>query len=347
MNKKNKGESAKQKTKGINFFLEAIVFIFALIAITRSLAIHPPTLFPIAIIIFSIPLVIYNFYKISMIKKMNLAKFHTEGRIFRFLSKRTLLYIFLIILSPILSGYALIKMYGFSVREWIVLFLMIPVFKFVFNFLKRYIKKEIKEEYVNIYVVRYALIITFVIMVVIFPLLIYLSGEYDLSSISSLEEALNLQVDKFIQLKSSPVAYAIASKVAYINAITIYFLSLFSGKWLFFAVLATAGEGFIFLYMMSVYALYLLKKKELSVIYKPLTSRPKKNAKSRSILKFSVTAFLVLSIFLTGYIVLNNNLKTNTGLKKALDTPQTLLVDIIDGEYVTKGTVEELEKLKN
>lgn len=328
-------------------FLEAIVFTIIIIVITRSLSIYTPLSFPIALIVFSIPIAIYNFYKISMIKKMHLSKFHSRGSLYRFMSRRTFRYIFWICFSPVISGYALIKLYGFSIKEWLILFLIIPIFKLVFNIIRLHIKKEIKEEYVNIYTLRYAVIISSAIMAVLFPLLVYLSGEYDISSIMSIDDAVKLQLNDYIQLKSSPVAYAIASKVAFFNGLVIYFLSLLSGKLLFFAILVVAGEGFVFFSLMSIFALYLLRKQELSKIYYPLSDKTEEEgSKKVSLIRPISSTLILLFLFIFGYLYLKDNLKNNKDLIRVLELPQEIVVDIVDAQYLTAGTIIKLQKLK-
>jgi len=138
------------KNKKSWYYFEIIAFMFIIIAITRIISFQTQILFPIVTLLLSIPIIIFNLYKISMVKKMNLSKFHTEGNIFKFLSGRKFVYILLIIIAPFISGYTLIKMYGFSFREWIALFIVIPIFIFIFDFLKKHFGKEIKKAYHHI-----------------------------------------------------------------------------------------------------------------------------------------------------------------------------------------------------
>lgn len=343
MEQRELGQNSNRKT--IIFFLEGIIAALIIIGLTRSLSLNTPVFFPVALLLFSIPITIYNFYKISMTKKMQLAKFHTRGRLYNFLSRRNLRYIFWILFSPIISGYALIKMYGFSLNEWLILLLIIPVFKLVYNIIKKQIIKEITEEYVYIYTLRYTVIISSLIMAFLFPLLVYLLGEYDLSAIESLDDAVKVQLSNYISLKSSPVAFAIASKVAFFNGVVIYSLSLLSGKWLFFSILVTAGEGFVFFALMSVFALYLLRKNELSIIYLPISNERKKKKKSPRAISALFSIFLLI-FFLFGYMSIEDNLKNNKELIKVLELPQQIAVDMVDGEYITAGTIFKLEKLK-
>jgi hypothetical protein len=78
----------------------------------------------------------------------------------------------------------------------------------VFNKVRAHVKKEIKADYVNIFTTRYAVIISSLIMAILFPLLVYLLGEYDISSINSVDDAVRLQLNDYIQLKASPIAYS-------------------------------------------------------------------------------------------------------------------------------------------
>ena len=329
-----------------DYLIELIVFMFIIIAVTKTISFYAQLFFPVFTLILSIPIIVFNFYKISITKKMNLSRFHTEGKIFRFLSGRKFIYILLIVIAPFISGYSLIKMYGFSYREWIVLFIMIPVFIFVFNLLKKHFGKEIKKVYLNIYTLHWSLLITFVLIAIIFPIIIFLFTETDPGSFGSLNDAVQAQMNKYGELRSCSIAGVIASKIAFVEGITLYFLSTLTGWWLFLAVLVTVGEGFVFISILSSFSLYLLKKDELSIIYNPISASKQKHKSKRKLIMSLLILTGILLVYTITYISLDKELKTNKKLQKALNAPQEFVVDIIDNKYVSEGTIEKLENIR-
>jgi len=332
--------------RGTQYFKMTLTMI-GLIVLVRLLSFQTAITFPIAIIILSVPIIIYNFYIISMMKKITLSKFHTEGKIFSFFSRRKILYAIFIILTPILSAYSLIKMYGFSYKEWLIVFFMIPVFSFIYNFLKKHIKKELFEKYVNVIVFRNAFIITYIIIVLIFSLLLFFSGEYDLTTINSLGDTVKLQENVFANLQSCTIAYTIAQYVAFFNGVIIYFISNLSGFWLFLSILVIAGEGIVFYNILSVFSLHLLNKKELSVVFRPLRkNNTKTENKYNLIIKLSILILAIISLYSYAYISLGYSLKNNKTLIKIVKVPQEVVVDMIDGKLVNVGTIEKIDKLK-
>ncbi len=325
-------------------FSEIIVFMFFVIFITRIISIKTVIFYPLVVVLFSLPIIAFNFYKISMTKKMSLSKFHTEGKIYQFIAGRKFIYAFLIISAPIISGYAVIKMYGFSFKEWLLLFIIIPIFIFVFNLLYKHFAKEIKNVYVNFFTVHWTILVTYVFIAVLFPVVVYFFGNFDSSSFNNLNEAVKIQTAKYAMLKDCSIASVIASKIGFFEGAISFALENLSGWWLFIVVLITAGEGFVFLSLLSSFSLFLLTKDELSMIYKPISASPKKS-KPKSI-AFIVVLVLISMVYLSSYIFIENKLKTDKNLIKLVDAPQKHIVDIIDGKYVNAGTIKKLQKIK-
>ncbi len=310
-------------------------------------AFYTAATFPIVAFIFATCVSIFQFYKVTMIKRLNLIKFKRRGLIYNLLSKRVFLYVFWALFSLAFSMVALVKMFGFSPKEWLALSVALPVFYALFRVSKQGMQKELNEEFVNIYALRFTVALTSLIMIVVFPAVLYVLGEYRFS-FSTLDQAVNARAGAYAGLISCPIAYVIADKVALFDGVVAYGLSLLSGKYLLLAIPILVAEGFVFLIIMSVFALCSLPGKEVAKSFLPFSDGKdgKKDAQNAVFMVSFLFSFVLLFVYLPLVINVNNWLSHNEEVFDYLDLPRKTVVEVIDGYRVRQGAIAKLKDLE-
>lgn len=301
---------------------------------------------PFSVLLLSIPISLGGVYNITIRQTHRLTLFVQQGCLYRLFLGRTLKTILWILWSLLSSFYMLIQFQFYQAEEWVVFFLIIPVFYLIYILIRRILAHEIKPYLVTNMALIWASWCAPVLMLLIY--ITYLLGYGDMPIYSSLSMAITEQKSAVVNLSSSAVVWQSLQFLADFEAIKTYALGQMGFINKHWALLALGlGHFVVFYNACKMLSCLLIPKKEYLRIVAPLTDADNTVVVSRSGIAgiTAVFTFVTLFIYLPLFASLEEVAQQSPELNAFREDMEQEIVRI-DNNLYRKDILADLQRAK-
>ncbi len=319
-----------------NDILKIIVaFILCHIAIFLTLQ-DSYLLYFIAVLIFTLPIVLFSFAQTTLIKEAKLKHLSSNTFIYKLTSKRHFSFLFHLVAGTAISFVIPVFMTTFCVAEYIsclITLLLIFIARF---FIPKISARIYKEKYVEIKNKTATDCIIILFGIIFFPLLIWIFSDF---SDSCLHDYKNF--------RENQIAFVIGSIINNFAQVSNAFLNNdFSQQTaipfrLILAVLVLQG-GILFFSLTRFFLFFFLDSNRIKSVFAPTSELKTKEVFPQYVVIFCISSILIFSVLsFSAYFFCSD-----TRNAKYIDDKTVLLTEKISDNIYKIGTVNKLEKLE-
>lgn len=326
--------------------LKAIIYAAVVYLMAKEFAVHEFWLVPLSVFVLSAPIFLAELYALTIRQTQRSALFVQKGWLFRLLLGRTLKTVLLILWSLLSVFYMLIQFQFYQLRDWLVFFLVIPVFYGLYLFFRRIFAHEIKLYLVTHMALTWASWCTPVLMSFIY--LVLLLCYSDIPVYSSLNRAIIEQKSVVAEISNNALVWNALQFLADFEAVKIYALgqlSFINKPW---AIVAYGFANFVIFYnACKMLSCLLIPKHEYLRIVAPLTDadQPDVVAKSDIAVITAVFTFVTLFIYLPLFAYLENVALQSPELQAFRKDIEQKIIRI-DNDFYRQELLAELQDAK-
>jgi hypothetical protein len=336
----------KQGGGFVLFFCKALIWGVITYFMAKEFAVHHFWIVVLSVFLFSVPIGLCGIYGNTVRQIRRLAIFAKQGLIFRLLSGRPLKVIFWTCWALGSSFFMLIQFHTYNTLEWIVFFLVVPVFWLVFAISRRLIAHEFKPYLVTNMALMWSRWLCPLLMLVIYVVLTMHFGKTP--AYASLQEAINAQKAAVADMKGSALVWEASQYLAFYNGAKAYALGRLGAQDALWALALLGISGLVIFYnACTLLSCFLIPGEEYRRIFGPLSDadKPQPLPLSRIAAIVAVITFLALFVYLPlcAYIeAWVQQAPEVAGARKSAES-SVILIDQIGDDWFRRGTIAQLD----
>jgi len=323
-----------------SFIFGAIVYLMA-----KGFSAHEFWLVPLCVFALSIPICLSGLYAITIRKTQQATSFVQHGWVYRLFLGRTFKTVLWILWSLLSSFYMLIQFQFYQTADWMLLFLVVPVFYILYLFFSRILSHEVKAYLVTNIALTWASWCTAILMLCAY--FIFLLNYSGIPIYSSLSIAITAQKSGVAAgAENNALVWNALQFLADFEAVKFYALgqlSLINKQW---AVLVLVLANFVIFYnACKVLSFLLIPKHQYLRIVAPLTDteQPVAVAKSSIAIVSAVFTFIILFIYLPLFATLESIALQSPELQAFREDMEHKMVRI-DNDFYRASVLPELQQ---
>jgi hypothetical protein len=292
---------SKESLKGglLPFLFKGLIWGLITYFLAKEFAVNQFWIVVLSVFLFSIPITLCGIYGNTIRQIRRLTFFAKRGWIFRVLSGRALKVIFWTFWGLGSSFFMLVQFHTYNDLEWIVFFLVVPVYWIIFSMSHKLIAGELKSYIVANTALVLARLLCPLVMLVIYVALAVHVGETP--AYSSLQEAVNAQKAAVEDMTGSALVWEVSQYLAFYDGAKAYALGRLEGQDALLALLLLGIGGFVVFYnACAILSCFLIPGAEYRRVFGPLSDadQPKPIPPFRIAAIVAVTTFLALFVYL-------------------------------------------------
>lgn len=306
-------ELPKPKSKFFPQFLQFLLFLIKAVAwggatwlMGMKFATSQFWVVVVSVFLMSIPICICGIYSATIRQISRLRMFAKRGWLFRLFSGRPLKVLLWGCWSLVTSFFMLIQFHTYTARQWIVFFLVIPIFWLTFAIIHRFFNTELKPYLVSHTALTWARRICPFLMLVLYVIVAQAEG---VPVYQTVGDAINAQKVEVADMTGSAVARHVSQYLAIYNGFTMYALGSLSHQNIIWAMI-TMGVGnlVVFYNACAILSCFLIPGVEFRRVFGALSEdeHPLAVSSSHIALLVAVSTFVVLFIYLPIFSFLEN-----------------------------------------
>ena len=326
------------------YFLKSLVCGAVIYLMAKTLSVNEFWLVPLSVLVFSVPICLAGLYTITIRKTQQAALFVQKGWVYRLFLGRTFKTVLWILWSMLSAFYMLIQFQFYQAADWVMFFLVVPIFYALYLFFSRIFAHEYKAYLVTNMALTWASWCASMLMLLAY--LVFLLNYSDIPFYSSLSIALTAQKTAVAGIANNALVWHALQYLADFEAVKIYALgqlSLINKPW---ALLALALANFVIFYnACKMLSCLLIPRHEYLRIVAPLTDteQPVVIAKSSIAVVSAVFTFSILFIYLPLFATLESVALQSPELQAFREDVEQKIIRIDDGFY-RSGVLLELRQ---
>ena len=257
------------RSRGTWFLFGALTWSIAIYFLSTRFATSHLWFVMVSVFLFSIPISLTGIYlsTIRQIHRLNI--FATHGKLFKLLSGRPLKVTLWITWSIFSSFFMLIQFHNYSPLEWIIFFLIAPIFWLTFLLLHKFIASELKPYLVTGMALSWSRWIAPIIMIAVYLVVLVFYG--DRPNYSSLNDAIAAQKETIANMTGSELVHEASQYLATYDGIKEYALGLMGAQdSLLPLVLLALGSFVVFYNACGMLSAFIIPRKEYRRVFGPL-----------------------------------------------------------------------------
>ena len=281
----------------VAFFCKAIIWGVIIFFTARAFAVKDFWVVPAAIFLLSVPIFLCGIYAHTIRKIHQITIFAKQGWLYRLFFGRFLKTVFWILWSLGMSFFMLVQFHTYNSLDWLIFFLVIPVFWFVFTLFCRLFGHELKPYIVTNMAMTWARWCSSLLMLVIY---LFFIGNYgEMPAYSSINEAINAQKIIVSDMTGSALVLEVSQYLAIYDGIKAYAFWHLGNQELFLALaLLSIGSFVVFYNACTMLSCFLIPGREYFRIFIPLNDADKPDRPSNAIIAQFVAVFTFIIFFI-------------------------------------------------
>jgi hypothetical protein len=301
----------------------------------------------LSVFVFSIPIALSGIYSGTITQINRLESFARQGWIFRLLSGRPLKVVVWVCLALVLAFFMLIQFHSYSQLEWLVFFLVIPVFWGSFHVCRRTLAGEYKPYLVTHKALKWSRWICPLLMLIISMIASVVFAEVPIYV--SLEAAVTAQQAAVQDMTGSALITQVSQLLATYDGIRAYALQRLGEQDALLMLLAISlGSFVLFFNACAMLSCFLISSREYRRVFGPLsaTDDPMPPPLSRIAVTVAITTFLALFIYVPAFAYLEAWVQQTPELARTSQSIQSMVIQNlvqIDDDYFAADTPAQLE----
>ena len=311
----------------------------------KEFAVHEFWIVPLSVFLLSVPISLGGIYSITIRQTHRLSLFVQQGWVYRLFLGRILKVILWVLWSLFSSFYMLIQFQFYQLADWVIFFLVIPVFYTTYTIFRQMFTHELKPYLVINMALIWASRCVPVLMLIIY--ITFLLNYHDIPVYSSLNMAIVEQKRTVANMSNSALVWHALQYVADFEAIKTYALgkiSLVNKSW---AILGIALGGFVIFYnACKMLSCLLISKREYLRIVTPLTNedQPVQIANPSIAVMTAIFTFVTLFIYVPLFVTLEVETSRQSTELNVFRTDAEKMFVLIDGQPYKQRLLIDLEK---
>lgn len=299
--------------------------------------------YAVSVLIIWIPVFLNYASRYSLLKEIKLIAYEKNKSFYKFISGKTLGYIFLMILSLFFAFVIPVRIFLFSSIEFLCLLIIFPFMILGRASAVKLIPKIYNNKFAPYKIESFSYIFTAVFSALTFPIIVYLLKDINIH-IPSLD-------NNIMDLQHNYTAYSIGSIIVFFDNIfntIIYseFTKSLSFRDFSIILIILGSGGIIFYALVNFIAFFFIKKENLRKVFLPLESNSQENKINKFLSGFIIT-LLIIFIYPAIFASLSIISMSKMGYVEKTIEANTKAVEIINNIMYKAGTIEEIETAKN
>ncbi len=304
----------------------------------------------LSVYMFSWPIALGVLYSSTITQIHGTNSFLTPGIYYWFYSRRSLRVLFWGGWALGTSFLMLMQFHTYVVLEWVLFFLVIPVFPIIFSICQRLSAREYKAYLVTGKALGLSRILCAALMVAISTVLTSYFGEIPIYS--SLHDAINAQTATVADMTGSAVVLEASKWLATWDGIKAYALGHFGtqGK-LLARVVLVVGSFAVFFNACAILSCFLIPRMEYRRVFGPLSNvdQPQPVLFPRLAKIVGIIAFISIFIYFPSFLKIDNYLRNTPEIVKYhqnMESSVVQLVEKIEDAFYKEGTFAQLQEAR-
>ncbi|GJM14664.1 MAG: hypothetical protein DHS20C12_30670 [Pseudohongiella sp.] len=334
----------------LKFLLKATLWSLGLFYLSSEAAAGSLGFMLIAVLVVSTPIALAGIYGATVNQIRGLEIFARRGLLYRLLSGRPLKIAFWIVWALLCGFYMLLQFQLYGTSEWLLFFLVVPVFWFCYRFCRNLLRDELKPYLLTNQSLLWSRWLAPAIMVFLHIILLAVIGEaivYD-----SVSEAISATGKSLSTGTGSAVIGVASSYLSYYEGLKLFAIGRLGMLDSLLALsLVCVASYVVFFNACVMLSSLLIPRAEYRRLLTPLSNSdfPEEINASTVGLSVAVTTFLTLFICLPtiGYLEAWLQRNPEVGLRAQQSQAQvTVRLEQIDELFFNQGTLEQLEQAR-
>lgn len=329
------------------FFPLALIWAFALYVAGSLLDAMPPWAVFAAVVLLSVPVMLTGLYLTTVRKINQLARFASQGWLYRLLSGRIIATVIWAGASLIGSLFILLQFRTYLALEWFAFLLVIPLLYLVYGGLFRVVRGELKPYGQVATALRGARRITPLVALLPYLLITGFAGEHP--EVGSLAEAIALRRGELDPLSGSALVQELAHWVAFYDGARLFAGAQLSAEGAILAWLVLGVGGWVVFYGAAcMLSCFLIPWREYRRVFASLSEadQPAPPEPLRVILVGAIGTLVVLFILLPAFAGLETVVRQQSpSVTTPRDTLQQVVVRI-DGQSYQPEVLDDIRNLQ-
>lgn len=302
----------------------------------------------LGVFLFSVPIGLCGVYTSTIRQIRRLSHFARRGRIYTLFSGRVLKVVFWACWAIAGSFFMLIQFHTYTTLEWVVFFLVIPVFWTLFVLSKRVVGGELKPYLTTSMALTISRGVCPAIMVILYFLLLRNFGET--VSYASLQEAVDAHKAAVADMTGSAVVSEVSQYLAFYDGVKAYVLGHLDIRHSFTALLIFAAGGLVVFYnACAMLSCFLISGREFRRLVLPLSDSDVPGAMpvSRVTWTVAITTFIVFFLYLPLFAGIEEFTRQRPELAAARQSTESAVIPRVEqiGDVLfQEGTLEQLQQ---
>ncbi len=347
LEQENTPPGKRQGVGFFSFFYKALIWGVITYFIAKEFAVNHFWIVVLSVFLLSVPIGLAGIYGNTIRQIRRLTFFAARGWIFRLLSGRPIKVILWTCWALVSSFFMLVQFHTYNNLEWIVFFLVVPVFWFVFTICRRLISHELKPYLVTNTALTWSRWLCPLFMLVIYVFLIVHFGKTP--EYSSLQEAVNAQKDAVADMTGSALVWEVSQYLAFYDGAKAYALVCLGAQNASWALAILGIGGLVVFYnACTMLSCFLIPGVEYRRMFGPLSDadKPQPLSLSRIAAIAFITTFLALCIYVQLFAYIEAWVRQTPNMAKARQSAEYQAIqklEQIDDAFYKEGTLAQLE----
>lgn len=337
----------KTNRRFLPFFFKALTWASLTYLLGKEFAAGRFWIVVVSVILFSVPIGLCGIYG-NTIRQIHLINsLISRGHFYRWYSRRLLMGIVWVLWALGTSFFMLIQFHTYNILEWVVFFLVIPVFWLTYCVIRRIVVSEWKPYLVTNMALEWSRRFCALIMLVIYVLLTMFLSETP--EYASLQDAVIAQQAMVADMTGSAVVFEVSQYLAIYDGFKAYAFGHI-GAWdaLLAMVILGIGGYVVFFNACAILSCFLIPRVEFRRVFGPLSDadQPRAITPLRIAAIFAVTTFLALFIYLPLFAYIEGWVRQTPEVARIRQNTESLVilrVEKIDDAYFKEGTFAQLQ----
>jgi len=329
-----------------NYFSLAILWAVAVYFCGRNFGDLPAEIVFLVFVLLSAPLVLVSLYLTTIRKIDNVARFSSQGWLFRIKAARLFVTAVGVIAAILSAVFMLLQFQSYLLREWAAFLLVIPLLYVVYWLMFHAVRGELKPYGQVAAALRYARRITPFVALVPYLLVVWFAGER--LELASLADAVALRQGEVDSRSGSAVVRELAKWASYYDGARLYAGARLSTGDAFVALLVLAAGAWVVFYGAAcMLSSFLVPRREYGRVFASLSEveNPPAVEQLRVIVTIAIAVVIVMAAFSAFAWLEHSAVQRAAPLAEAHQRAQATVVRI-DGLLYRPEVQDEINSLK-
>ena len=330
------------------FTLKSLLWGVFTYYLARGFAAHGFWIVVLGVFLLSVPISLCGVYTSTIRQIRRLSLFARRGRIYRLFSGRVLKVILWSCWALASAFFMLIQFHTYTTLEWVVFFLVIPVFWILFTLIRHIFGRELRPYLTTGMALTFSRALCPAVMLVLYFVLLRNFGET--TSYPSLQAAVDAHKAAVADMTGSAVVSEVSQYLAFYDGVKAYVLGHLDLRHSLTALLIFAAGGFVVFYnACAMLSCFLIPGREFRRLVLPLSDSdiPETAPLSRVTWAVAITTFLVFFIYLPLFAGIEEFMRQRPELAAARQSAESAVIpraEQIGDALFEEGTLEQLQQ---